>query len=214
MSSVTLASLRTVVRTRGDFPTSAKHTSTFLDLELQTSWAELHELIEDCNEGFWDTSSTTPTIANQAYVALPVAAWKIKGVDILDGAEYSELAQVGTSDRNRFGSTTDQPRAYRLTERGIDLFPTPNAVYTIRITYARVVTALSESTATTIPNDWQDYVAWSTILKLNTTERRDSSESMAMVQATRARIIAGASKRRQQEPEYIPLRERAPDWWG
>lgn len=215
MASVTLASILATVRVRGDFPSSPKFSDTNVGVEIQTAWAELHELIEECNEGYWDKEGTVPTVANQAYVALPADAWKVKGVDILDGTEYAELAQVAIGQRNRYGQTKDQPVAYRLSERGIELYPTPNAIYTLRVTYARVVTVLGS--AVTIPNDWHDFVIWSAILKLSTSEERPTGDYQNAIDRARARIVAGASGRKQAEPEYLPLCEVGADggwWWG
>lgn len=211
MATVTLASIRTTVRERADIPQSRKFTDAYVDAEIQTAWAELHELIEDENEGYWDKDTTVATVANQAYVALPADCWKVKGIDILDGGEYRELRQIQIGERNRYGSTTDEPDAYRLTERGADLFPTPNAVYTLRVTYARVVTPLSGSSVT-VPNEWHDYVIWSTIIKISTSEERPTDGYETQLAKAVARITKGVSKRRQQEPEYLVLREAGPDW--
>lgn len=213
MSSITLASIRSTIRTRGDCPLSRKFTDAYVNAEAQTSWADLHELIEDVNEGYWDKDGTISTTASTAFVALPADCWKVKGIDILDGGEYRELRQIAIGERNRYGSSQDMPDAYRLTERGADLYPTPNAVYTLRVTYARVVTPLSESSPTVMPNEWHDYVIWSAILRIATSEERPINEYAAMLEQSKQRITRGASKRRQQEPEYLVLREQAPDWW-
>lgn len=213
MSAVTLASLRSTIRSRGDVPLSRKFSNEYLNAEIQTSWADLHELIEDVNEGYFDKDGTVTTTASTAFVALPSDCWKVKAIDILDGGEYRELRQIAIGERNRYGATTDMPDAYRLTERGVDLFPTPNAVYTLRVTYARVVTPLSESSPTTMPNEWHDYVIWSVIVRIAASEERPINEYAAMLEQSKQRITRGASKRRQQEPEYLVLREAPADWW-
>lgn len=214
MSSITLASIRSTVRLRGDLPLSRKFTDPYLNTEIQTSWADLHELIEDVNEGYWDKDAEVTTTASVRFVALPVDCWKVKGVDILDGGEFRELRQIAVGERNRYGQTADMPDAYRLTERGVDLYPMPNTVYTLRITYARVVTPLSESSPVTMPNEWHDYVIWSAILRIATSEERPLNDYASMLDLAMKRITRGASQRRQQEPEYLVLRERPADWWS
>lgn len=213
MTAITLTSVRDAVRQRGDLPLSRKFTNDFLDREIQASWTALHRLVERVNEGHFDRDATVATVANQAYVAPPVDARKIKGVDILDGGEYVELVQVGLGERSRFGQSADQPVAYRLTERGIDLYPTPNAVYTLRVTYARRVSPLS-AVAVEVDEEWQDYVVWSSIMRVAPSEERPMNDYAAMVAAAEAAIKEGAGGRRQQEPEYLVLREYAPNWGG
>lgn len=207
MGAVNLATIRDIVRFRGDYPVGTKFSNANVNTEIQTSWSELYELIEEVNEGWWDKDSTVSTVANQAYVALPADCWKVKAVDVLDGSEYDELDQVGIGDRNKYGSEKDRPSAFRTSARGIELYPTPDAIYTIRVTYTPIVTALHESNTTQMYNDWHDYIVASTLVKLGEREQRDVSTHVALLDRIAARIRTGASRRRQQEPEYLQLRE-------
>ncbi|MGN6107234.1 MAG: phage adaptor protein [Kofleriaceae bacterium] len=213
MTAVSLSSVREVVRFRGDYPRSSKFSDKHVNAEIQKAWSELHELIEDQNEGYWDRANTVQTVAAQSFVSPPSDCWRIKGVDLLDGGRYRELRQVGIGDRNRFGPHEGKPEAFNLSEHGVDLYPTPNAVYTLRITYARLCVPLDESAAVDVPNDWDDYVVWATLLRLHGTEERPLGDTSAMLESAKQRIIRGASKRKQQEPEYLQLREHVPDWW-
>jgi hypothetical protein len=213
MASITLTSVRTAVRERGDLPLSAKFSNDFVDREIQASWTALHRLVESVRQGWFDKEGTASTVANQAYVALPADCRIVKGVDVLDsGSQYIELRQIGLTDRNRYSASTDRPTAYRLSERGFELYPTPNAIYTLRVTYGRKVTALG-GTAVDVDEEWQDYVVWSTILRVAASEERPMSDYAAMAQRAEEAIRSGGGDRRQQEPEYLPLREYAPDWW-
>ena len=211
MASITLSSVRTAVRERGDLPLSRKFSNDFVDREIQSAWTALHRLKEEVHEGYWDKEGTVTTTASVKFVALPADCKWVKGVDILDGTEYRELRQIAIGERNRYGQSTDMPDAYRLTERGIDLFPTPNAVYTLRVTYSRKVTALGAS-AVEVDEEEQDYVVWSAILKVAPSEERPMNDYQAMVDSAEAAIRTGASGRRQQEPEYLVLRDYAPHW--
>lgn len=213
MASVTLTTMRTAVRELGDFPLSRKFSNDFVDREIQRSWTALHRIVEDVNEGYFDKEATAPTVANQAYVALTSTladVRRVKGVDVLDG-EYRALDQISIAERNRYSATNrDIPCAYRLSERGIELYPTPGAIYTLRVMYARKVTALGAS-AVEIDEDWQDYVIWSTITKLATTEERPTGDYERRA-AEAEQAIRGGHDRRRAEPEYLPLREYLPDW--
>jgi hypothetical protein len=211
MASITSSTVETAVRERGDFPASKKFTSSFVQREIQAAWTALHRIVEEVHEGYFDKSGTVSTVANQAYVALPTDFRHLKGVDRLDSGEYVPLRQISIAERNRYGQTADEPEAFRLTERGLDLFPTPDAVYTLRVTYARKVTALGAS-AVEVDEEWQDYVIWTAIVAIATAQERPITEYVRQQQQAEAAIRGGASGRRQSEPEYLVLREYPPDW--
>jgi hypothetical protein len=206
VANETLATIRDKVRKRGDYPTSAVFTDAYVNTEIQASWAELYELVDDVSEGWWDTTGTVVTVDAQAYVALPADCWRVKGVDLLVGSEYVAMRQIGTGDRNRFGASTARPVAYRTTARGLDLFPTPNGVYTIRVTYAPVAPALIEGTERNYINHWDEYIIVSTLLKLDEREERETASRINALDRVAFRIRSSATKRRQAEPEYLNLR--------
>lgn len=206
MASANLATIRDKVRKRGDYPKSAVFTDDYVNTEIQTSWSELYELIDDVSEGYWDKIGSVTTVASQAYVALPADHWRLKAVDILDGTTPRPMAQVGIGDRHKFGTSTGMPRAYRTTERGLELYPTPGAGYTIQIVYAPTVPALEEAVARNYWNHWDEYVIVSTLLKLDTREERETAARITELDRAAYRIRSGATKRRQAEPEYLNLR--------
>src|SRR5688572_26006937 len=146
MATITLSSLRDIIRFRGNYENSTKFTSARIDSEINAALAELHELMADTYEGYFDTSTTTPTVAAQEHVDLPATFWRLRGVDILISGKYRELTQIGFGERNHF-QTSGRPQAYRTAAGGargrLILYPTPNAVETIRINFVPTVTALS-----------------------------------------------------------------------
>lgn len=111
---------------------------------------------------------------------------------------------MGLSDRNRYSSSSDEPRAFRLTARGADLLPTPNAIYTLRVTYTPSAPALGA--ARDFYNGWDEYVLYATLVRLTLNEERQANDWQAQLDRQAERIRGGASQRRAQEPEYIPLR--------
>ncbi len=211
MASITLSSVRTAVRERGDYPLSRKFSNDFLDREIQPAWTALHRIVEEVHQGWFDKEGTVPTVANQAYVALPTDCRVVKGVDLLDGNEYRPLRRLTPGARHEYGRTADEPCAYRLTERGIDLAPTPNAIYTLRVVYARKVVALSAS-AVEVDEEWQDFVVWKAIIAIAASQERPTGEYEREMQRAEMAIRAGAAARDQHEPEYLVLREYPPDW--
>jgi len=200
-----LSELISIVRFRGDFRNSVRFPDSNIATEIQAAWGELYELIAETHEGYWVTSDTVTTTASTAFVSLPSDAWRVHAIDRLDGTDYIQLDQVGIADRNWFSSTAGRPCAYRLTARGIDLFPTPDAVYTLRVTYEPVAPFLDE-----IPrayyNGWEEYVVYGALIRLTLNEQR-TNDWQQQLDLARARITRGASQRKAQEPEYLVLRD-------
>jgi hypothetical protein len=204
---IDLQTLEATVRFRGDYQNVRKFPSPDVCNEIQGSFAEFYELVANTHEGYWDTQANVTTTNNVAFVALPADCWRVQGVDRLDGTDYIELAQVAISERNRFGTMTDQPSSYRLTARGLDLLPTPDATYTLRVMYTPIAPLLQTAAMREWFNGWEDYVICAALLRLDQREQRPLSDRLATLERAKARIISGVTERRSAEPEYLRLRE-------
>lgn len=217
--SKTLADITAIVRFRGDFRNVQRFPAVNVQAEIQAAWAELYELIADTNEGYWDTDLLILTAPDVVFTALPGDTWRVRGVDRLDGTSYLPLRQVGIEDRNRFSTDTGEPVAYRLTSRGLDLHPTPNAIYTLRITYTPIAPTLDAEIPFTYYNAWEEFVIYGALLRLSLNEERDTSAWQLQQDYQRIRITRGATARKAQEPEYIPIGDGSFDeidrdgWW-
>ena len=207
MAAITLAQLRSTVRFRGDYQNVRKFPDADVNEVIQKAFGDFWQVVADAHQGYWDTLGNVSTTASTAYVALPSDAWRVQGVDRFDGTETIELLQVGLSDRNKFGATAGTPRAYRTTARGLDLYPTPDAVYTLRVMYTPTAPLLQESQPREWYNGWEDYVIEGALFRLDERERRPLSERVAMIEKLEKQLKSGAGERRSQEPEYLRLRE-------
>lgn len=207
MATKTLSEVRAAVRFRGDFRNTVRFPDADVDREIQAAHSEWYELVCEANAGFFDTTSTVSTVANQEYVALPANTWVVRGVDRRDGSEWEALSQISIADRNRYSSTTGEPIAFRLTARGADLYPTPNTVYTLRFTYTPVVSSLGDVTPVDFLNSWEEYVIYATLLRLAENEERGRNDWQERVDRQAMRIKSAAGARRSSEPEYVPLRD-------
>src|SRR5688572_24188727 len=118
MATITLSAMRDIIRFRGSYENSTKFTSARLNVEINAAWAELYELIAEVQDGYFDTTGSLSTTANQQHVDLPADFWRLRGVDILQSGRYSELRQVGISERNDFQSSQGRPVAYRTAAGG------------------------------------------------------------------------------------------------
>lgn len=206
MSVLTLAQIRAIVRFRGDFRNTIRLPDANIDSEIQSSFGEFYELVADVNEGYWDTTTSLLTTASTAFVALPADAWRQRAMDRFDSPDFVPMMRVGISDRNRFGVTTGKPRGYRFTARGVDLYPTPDLIYTLRLTYTPRAPAIG-SYSGEYYNSWEEYTIYGALIRLAENEERDTSEWQARCDRQAARVKAGASGRDSTEPERIPLCE-------
>lgn len=203
----TLTELIAIIRFRGDFRNVQRFPDVNLTTEIQASFAELYELIADTNEGYWDTSIDIITAVSTAFVTLPDDAWRVRGIDLLDSSGNVDYAlnQCGIADRNRYSNLTSRPEAFRLSARGAELYPTPNAEYTLRLTYTPTAPILGDA-AVNYYNGWEEYVVYATLVRLALNEERSAGEWERQLDFQRQRIIRGASQRKASEPEYLPLR--------
>lgn len=211
-----LDDIRTIVRNRGDFRNTVRFPDSVINTEIQAAFGEFYGIVVEAHHGFYDTDATVSTVAAQSYASLPAVTppvWIIRAVDLLDGNDYVTLDQIGVKDRNKFGtSTQDKPRAWRRTARGLDLFPTPNAVYTLRVTYTPAAPVLDTSQRE-FYNGWEEYSVFGALVRLGGTEGHEASEWIRQLERTAARVRAEASDAGAAGPEYLNLFEDdGPDW--
>jgi hypothetical protein len=207
VAAISRATLRETIRFLGDFKNVRRFPSADINTEIQRKFDRFWAIVDEANEGWWDTDDTVSTVASTAYAALPATAKTVKGIDILDGSTYKEMAQIGVGHRNRYGSATGKPVAYRLSSRGIELYPTPNAVYTLRVTFTPKPDTLAESTAREWYEGWEEFVINGVILELKGREGMPLGDYAGKFEAAEKALRASSSRRRQQEPEYLNLRE-------
>lgn len=205
----TLTQLLAIVRARGDARNTTRFTDAYLTAELQAAFNEGYELIVEQNEGFFDQYDNVTTTAHVAFVAGPQGPppfWIIRAVDRVDGGDFVPLPRIGIKDRNRYGSTEGRPGAHRLSARGIELYPTPDAVYTLRVLHTPCAPLLGGD-ALNYYNGWEEYSVYGALVRLFDTQDRDSSKWQKQLDRTAARIIKAAGERNSSGPEYLNLRE-------
>jgi hypothetical protein len=203
-----LDDIRTIVRNRGDMRNTVRFPNSVIDPEIQAAFGEFYGLVVAANKGFYDTEATTPTVAAQPFAPLPAVTppvWVIRGVDLLDGGDYVPLGKFGIKDRNRFGTSTQgKPRMWRRTARGLDLLPTPNAIYTLRVVYTPSAPQL-DATQREYYNGWEEYAIFGALIRLGGTEHNDASEWRQQIDRTAARVRTEASDAEADGPEHLNL---------
>lgn len=199
-----LADIISIVRFRGDMRSSIRFPDANLTTEIQASWAELYQLIAQTNQGYFDTTDTIDTTAAVAFAPTPSGAWAIRKISRLDGTTYVPMDQIGIDDVDSFPAT-GRPVAFRPSERGVDLYPTPDAVYTLRFIYTPLAPQLNE--AREFGNAWEEFVVYGALIRLAANSERNTADWERQLEKARVVITGGVSQRKAQEPDYIPIRE-------
>jgi hypothetical protein len=206
MSSFTLEDLIDEVRELGDVPNSSVFTDAFLTKQLNKSVGRYCDILDATHEGYRDTTAAGVTVANTATVSLPSGFLRMKAVDILVDGKYRALRRMGVRETYGHDEQTDRPRGYIVRANLVELFPTPNAVYTLRFRYTPEASKLSDlADSIDIPNGWEAFVIYGALLTCGIREERPLGEWMAVTQQAEAAIKAAAENRNDAEPEYIPM---------
>jgi hypothetical protein len=206
MTAISLSTFQSRIRSVGDYTNSTKITAAFLTEQINDAIGEYSDLLDERWEGYRDKTGTVVTVANTATVALPTDFLKARAVDVLDSSRYLPLRRLGIRDTYRFGDQTDQPQGYLHVGANLELFPTPNAVYTIRLRYVPTSTVLvADADTIDVPNGWEGFIIHTALLKVDEKEERPLGDRLQIIDRYRARIIAAASDRNAAEPEYLPF---------
>lgn len=207
--TLVLSDLITLLRERGDMRSPVRWTDAYLTKELQRAFASGYQLIAMQNSGFFDQFDNVTTAAGVAFVALPAGpppCWIVRAIDRQDGQDFVPLPRIGIKDRNRYGSTRGRPGAHRLSARGIELYPTPDAVYTLRVLHTPAAPTL-DTTAREFYNGWDDYTLFKALTVLYSNQGRDPATWKDDLDQATMLILAGAAERDSSGPEYLNLRE-------
>lgn len=207
MAALTLEEIEKQIRFRGDYQNLKKFPRDDVRKLIQQAFKKFWQIVAKAHTGYWDTETTFPTVANQAFVALPSDVWSLLALDRLESNEYVTMHQVPLSERNRYGSSTGKPLAYRTSARGLELYPTPDTVYTLRVTYTPKAPDLAVSQPREYYNGWEEYIIESVLLVLDGREKLPLDARKAAIKDIVDMVIDGANEHRAQEPEYLNLRE-------
>lgn len=208
---ISRAEMRQLIRLRGDYTNVRRFPNDYLNAEIQSAFGHFWRIVDEAHQGWWDKEDTITTAANVPYATLPVDCKTVKATDRLDGDEYVEMPHIGLADRNRFGSASGKPLAVRMSARGFELYPKPNAVYTIRVMYSPKAPALTENERRDWYDGWQDYVVEKVLYELDSREGKPMGDRTEKLERAEKALRASTSERRQAEPEYLRLREGSDD---
>lgn len=205
MTAITLTTFQSRVRSIGNYENSSKVTSALLTEVINDAVGEYCDLLDERWEGYRETVSTVSTVAGTATVALPSSFLKARAVELLDGTRYVPLTRLSLRQSQGFDtSQTGKPSGYMLRGAYLELFATPDAVYTIRLRYVPTATVLaSGSDSLDVPNGWELFIIYSAIAALDRKWDKPIGEAEGKIEQIRQRIIRASADRGAAEPEYL-----------
>jgi hypothetical protein len=207
MTAITLEAFRSRIRDVGDYNNEDVFPDSFLDEQINDAIGEYCDLLDDKNVGYRDTTTTLVTVAGTATVELPDDFHKARAVDLLYDGRYRKLARLTNEQTygfERYGNA--RPVGYMRVGGDLELFPTPDTVYTLRLRYVPEAAVLVEDDdAIDIPNRWERFVIYTVLAVLDEAEERDSAPRLRVVAMIKARIEAAATQPDTSGPTYLPM---------
>lgn len=206
MTTFTAATLLDRVREEGDYENSDVFTDAVMLPWLSTAHGAYCSLLDREWDGYRDATQTVPTVIGTATVT-PSAFLKVRAVHLLYSGQYRALEQFEPSRQVLgYDETRGVPVGYLHVADTLELFPTPDAVYTIRIRYVPQATAITTTADTiSVPNGWEDFHVAKVLLKCAAREERDTSEWRATVDRVTAEVQLAARNRNVAGPAYLPF---------
>lgn len=220
--TITLAELRSQARDRADMANSDFISDSELNNYINSSIAELTDLLVSTYENDYNILTTTfNTVPNQASYPLPADFYKLRGVDSqISNDNWFTLRPFNFNERNRnqdfsWGLTNGPNIRYRLLGNNIYFSPAPDGIYQVRIWYTPLATKLvNDNDVLNDLNQYAEYVIVDAAIKMMQKEESDVSVVMAQKQALIKRIQDMASNRDASQPESVSdIYAENDDYW-
>lgn len=209
--TITLAELRLRSRQKADRENSQFVEDAELDFMINSSAAELHDILVMANSADYNVSKQTfSTVVNTDSYALPVDFYKLKGVDAqIIGGEWYTLRPFNFNERNRnnettWGRLTLPAIRYRILGDNLVFSPTPDVATPIQVWYTPLAPKLVADTDTLKDlNQFSEYVIVDVAIKYLQKEESDVSVLMQQKNELKRRIEVMANNRDEGHGETI-----------
>jgi hypothetical protein len=221
MPTVNLATLRTSIATLGDVVNSPVFTAAFLNEWINRALEEFHEFVVDAWEGYYDkTDETTATAQGTQEYNLPADFFRLRLLERKLGQyEYFPLRRLTLIETSRFRDT-GTPRGYMLYGASggglpgrLRLFPIPDGVYTIRLTYIPIAKQLvADGDSYDFLPGGDEFVICKVLRRVAEREERPIAEWVDGADRAANRIRAMVPRRDSAEPEYLVPRSNG--YWS
>jgi len=208
---ITLLELRNRARQRSDMETSDFVSDAELNGYINSSIAELHDLLVSAygSDYFLSDYSFTTSLGTNDY-SLPSDFYKMKGLDVnIQGNNWFSVRPFNFNERNRnqdltWGLLLGPSIRYRLMGSKIKFSPAPDSSYNARLWYVPKAAVLTADTDQYDDlNQYAEYVIVDAAIKMLQKEESDVSVLMAQKQALKKRLEEMADNRDAGQPETI-----------
>lgn len=214
MTTFTAAALLDRVRKEGDYENSTVLTDAVMLPWLSAAHGEYCDLLDEEWAGYRDTTATLTATAGSATLALPNDFLKARALHLLHGNLYRALDPFEpTHQVLGYDDARGVPVGYLHVGASVELYPTPDAAYTLRLRYVPAAPALTSTSDTIdVPNGWEDFHVAKVLMKAAKRDERPLSEDLAIVDRVRARVRQAASQRNVTGPRYLPFPGEGEVW--
>lgn len=212
MLNVTLLQLKTQSRQLADMENSTFISDSELTSYINSSAAELYDLLVGVYEDYKITSATISVTPNTDTYTLPTDFYKLRGVDlVLDSPGNAvTLKPFNFSERNAYMFTPTwnvvglSYLRYHMLGNALKFVPVPNTNQTIKLWYVPAITPLSaDGDLLDGVNGFQEYITVDAAIKMRVKEETDTTDLTFAKQALKARIEAMAAARDAGSPEKV-----------
>jgi hypothetical protein len=200
--SITLVQLRERSRQRADLQNNDFIEDTELNAYINSSNAELHELLVGAygTDYKLESHTFTSTVGEDEY-DLPADFFELRGIDMYVGGEWHNVHRFNFNERNRSDVAEIK---YRLHGDKIKFSPIPDTGTQFRLWYTPTATPLTNDSDTLDDvNNWGEYIIIDAAIKMRIKEESDISALVMQKQSITARIQNIAANRDAAEPETI-----------
>jgi hypothetical protein len=214
MSTFTLAQVREKVRERADMQNSTFVTDSELTGYINSSYAELYDLIIDRHgEDYYISFQDFAAGSGQSEFSLPGDFYKLRGVDLdPNTGQTITLKRFQFQERNRFNNLNvifDGEARYSLRGNNLVLIPALNSTRNVRLWYVpKPIELISNNDTLDGINGWEEYVVVDAAIKCRVKEESDIQELLIAKQSLEMRINKMADSRDANEPVRITDTER------
>lgn len=212
--SITLAEIKEQSRQRADMESSNFISDAELVAYINSSIAELHDLLIAAysSDYFINTFAFTTVNGTSDYV-LPNDFYKLRGLDTSlnssDNNSWFTLSPFNFNERNRnsdfgWGLLNGPNIRYRLVGNNVRLSPQPDGAFAMKLWYIPAATKLvADADVLKDVNQYVEYVIIDAAIKMLQKEESDVSILAAQKQAMYTRIKTMAQNRDADSPETI-----------
>jgi hypothetical protein len=202
----TRAEIRTRARRLADQVNSRLFEDTEIDVLIDAANAAYHQILFESGLSYLETDTgATATAAGTAAYNLPSDFLGLLKLEWRASASepWRLLRPVGITEDHRFGVQNAEPIGYRLVGSTLVLYPTPVAGY-YRLRYVPTCAKLANDAATIDGyNGWEEFVVWSVVAELVSTEESDPTFAIQEREAIRERIRKAAEIRSATDGAHV-----------